>query len=311
MAIIRPNLAAKLKKGETYEQKLPGLDWHGGFMASPKLDGIRIFITGGNLLTRSGKPVANKKVREKILDNVQLLEGFDGELVYGNHEEPEYSFFRTSSAVMSQNGPEDVDFHVFDDMSAGVLNKTYMERCSSYHKRTDSLLPWVHGVEQVTCHTLGHMQRYEESMLARNYEGIMIRHVSSAYKQGRSTFREQGLIAIKRFADAEAIIIGFEEKNENENEAFTDELGYTKRSSHQSGKVAAGTLGAFVVKGAPGSDFAEKTFKVGTGFTAKQRQDFWDQRDSLIGRMIVFKYQDHSILDLPRIASFKGFRDDL
>ena len=311
MTILRPNLAAKLKKGETYDQKLPGLDWDTGFLASPKLDGIRVFVSGGNLSTRSGKPVANKRVREKILDNADLLEGFDGELVYGNHEDPEYSFFKTSSAVMSQGGPEDVDFHVFDDMSASVLDKPYRQRIQSYGSRVHGLLPWVYAVEQVPCYSMEQMMRYEETMLARNYEGIMIRGINSRYKQGRSTFKEEGLIAIKRFEDDEGIIVGFEELERNENEAYTDELGYTKRSSHQSGKVAAGILGKLVVEGVSESAFAGRQIKVGTGFTAAMRKDIWENRDNYLGRMITFKYQNHSIIDLPRIASFKGFRDDL
>jgi DNA ligase-1 len=127
----------------------------------------------------------------------------------------------------------------------------------------------------------------------------------SPYKCGRSTLREGWLLKLKRFIDEEAEVVGFEEEMQNNNEKTRDAFGLSERSSHQDNKTGKERLGSFVVKNPRGE------FKVGTGFTASQRQSFWERRDSLIGKVVTVKFFPIGIKDLPRHPVFKGFRNDL
>lgn len=58
--------------------------------------------------------------------------------------------------------------------------------------------------------------------------------------------KEGGLLRIKRFVDFEFVVDEILEGEENQNEAQTNELGKTFRSSHQENKVANGMIGAMI-----------------------------------------------------------------
>ena len=89
---------------------------------------------------------------------------------------------------------------------------------------------------------------YEEECLAAGYEGVMVRTPDSPYKCGRSTEREGWLLKIKRFEDAEAVVLESYEGMTNQNAAELDAFGRTKRSLAQAGMVGRGELGGFIVR---------------------------------------------------------------
>ena len=116
--------------------------------------------------------------------------------------------------------------------------------------RNSSALPEFEHVEKilpVEIRDAAQLAAYEEDCLAEGYEGVMIRTPDSPYKCGRSTEREGWLLKIKRFEDAEAVVLETYEGMSNHNEAQRDAFGRTKRSSAQAGKVGRGELGGFVV----------------------------------------------------------------
>ena len=52
----------------------------------------------------------------------------------------------------------------------------------------------------------------------------------------------------------------------------------------------------------------DELFNVGTGFSRTQRQKYWQQKDSLPGRMCKIKYQELSAeRKVPKMTSFDGF----
>ena len=71
--------------------------------------------------------------------------------------------------------------------------------------------------------------------------------------------------------------------------------------------VGKGRLGAFIVTTGP--DQVE--FKIGTGFTADQRQDYWNRRDELLEKTVTFKHQVFGANEAPRIPVFVGIRSAL
>lgn len=270
--------------------------------ASPKLDGIRCLILDGVAVSRTLKPIPNLHIRHQLAG----LPALDGELICGDPTDPD-CFNRTTSAVMSRDGAPRFTFRVFDHFGAPTDNfpqRLFLAEMAAYHARAD-FRP-VEMVRQDFIRDAAELARYEAEQVAAGYEGVMVRAIESPYKFGRSTAKEGILGKVKRFADAEAEIVGIEELHRNGNAAEINALGHTERSTAAAGLVPAGTLGALIVRA---EGFAE-TFKIGTGYTSAQRDSLWADRASLPGRLVKFKHQPAGAKDAPRFPVFLGFRLD-
>ena len=79
--------------------------------ASPKLDGVRGLVRGGVVVSRSLKPLPNKRLQLKF--GRPELEGYDGELIVGNPWSPTV-YNDTIREVMTIDGPCTADYYVFD-----------------------------------------------------------------------------------------------------------------------------------------------------------------------------------------------------
>jgi len=267
-------------------------------LASAKLDGVRAIVRDGVVYSRSNKPIPNKFVQQQF----KHLEHFDGELIVGFANSP--TVYRdTVSHVMSHDKVGfDVVFHVFDHV-ANMQAPYYLRNPAAGQQPRGNVALHL----QVVVDDLNQLLAFEEQTLNQGYEGLILRDSNAPYKMGRSTMKEQYLMKLKRFTDAEFEVIGYEERMENTNEAFTNELGRTKRSSHQEGKIGRGDLGALVLRDAQGL-----VFKVGTGFDDQQRASLWEARDrDLIGRLAKIKFFAIGVKDAPRHPVFLGFRDKI
>ncbi|MBT9167914.1 MAG: hypothetical protein DDT19_01258 [Syntrophomonadaceae bacterium] len=260
--------------------------------ASPKIDGIRCLMLAGKALTRNLKPIPNLFTRSLLEEYGVILDYFDGELVAGD-------FNSTSSSIMSLGGEPEFKFIIFDRIAFGSYKARFL--------RNFRLLPhFAEYIETVLINSEAELLEYETSCLSRGYEGIMLRRADGLdiYKYGRSTVKEAYLLKLKRFTDAEAVVIGFEEQLHNANIQERDKLGYSKRSSAKDGMIPADTLGALIVESAT---FGR--FNLGTGFSAEQRKEMWDKKGSYIGRLVKFKYQEIGMDSKPRFPVFLGFRN--
>ncbi|NBS71037.1 ATP-dependent DNA ligase, partial [bacterium] len=112
------------------------------------------------------------------------------------------------------------------------------------------------------------------------------------------------LLKVKKFVDDEAVVIGFEEKLTNNNEAKLDNFGNIKRSSSKDGLVAAGTLGTIIVKDSHGHMFG-----VGSGLNDETRDEIWANQSKYLGKMLKFKHFPQGVKECPRHPVFIGFRD--
>lgn len=271
-------------------------------LASPKFDGNRCYIEDGQAKSSSGKPIRNEFIRSTL--SIAELNGLDGELIVGSTTAPDVRRV-TSSGVSRKDGDPDFRLFVFDVLS--MPNYAFFERLSvardicidQYEFCRISYVPHVRvdNLEQVLL--------YEQQQLNAGYEGVILRDPNAPYKQGRSTLKQNWALKLKRFVDAEAEIIGCYEREHNDNEATTDEHGYTKRSSHSANKRGAGDLGGFIVR-----DLKTRVeFSVGTGFTAEQRRQYWADQAHIIGSIITYKHFPVGAKDKPNLPSFVAFRD--
>jgi len=288
------------------DNKIPTMDQiKFPIMVSPKLDGVRCTVQQGKLYSRSLKPIPNKNVQQLLSG---LPEGLDGELIHGDPWDDPYR--RTVSIVMSDDKPVgDINLHLFDTMSLGSLCPykdryeylcTLLKNPSPFHN--------VKLVEHTYVHTQETLEHMEQTFLEQGYEGAMLNDPHGLYKHGRSTIKEGTLLKLKRFLDAEAMIIGFTEEMENTNEAKKNELGKTERSSAKAGMVPKGSLGNFLVVGVGGT-YEGVEFAIGGGFTAAQKAEYWAKRNDLVNKIVTFKYFPTGSKDRPRMPIFKAFRD--
>lgn len=283
--ITRPLLAATVKYDQLDSIQYPAL-------VSPKIDGIRCLLHPDlGPVSRSFKPIPNNYIYNKLTQYSYL----DGELVVQG------DFNTVQSAVMRQTGTPEFEYLVFDcfyDQEAPFENRLQKAKVLAQAIPEARLVPHypVSSKENL-------MDRFSAFMDA-GYEGLMVRSLYAPYKSGRSTLRQGYLLKLKPVDTGEGQVTGTEALERNLNPKLPDELGLSRRSSHQENKVAVDRLGALVLD----TEWGE--LRVGTGFTEDQRIKYWNTRESLIGRVVQFQYQSVGMKDVPRFPSFKGFRQD-
>lgn len=294
--IKRPILAEKIEPSELENLKYPVL-------VSPKLDGIRCLIVDGKALSRSFKPIPNLFIQSLL--SKQEFNGLDGELVLEGK-----TFNETQSIVMSESSePVDFVYYCFDYVGKNGLNHPFELRLKDLEEVVQgSNNKWMVTVPQLLAHSSETIITTETTFLSQGYEGLMIRGCNSPYKNGRSTKKEAYLLKLKKFEDAEAVVVGFVEATTNTNELEVNELGLSKRSHKKAGKIRAGYLGAFLVK-----DLKTGTeFEIGTGdgLTKDLRAYIWDNQDKYLNKLIKYKHQPSGSKDKPRFPVWLGFRDE-
>lgn len=267
-----------------------------------KYDGIRAIVKDGVVLSLSLKPIRNKAIQEKY--GRTEYNGLDGELVVGSIYAPDV-FQKTTSVVMSYDKPIDgVNFYVFDDFSDP--DEVYEKRAFSAALKMATVNDG--GLVNATaklCNTREEIQQMMDEQAKLGGEGLIARVVNDRYKFGRSTLKEGFLLKMKFYEQAEFKVVGFTEQMHNANEAQTNELGRTFRSSEMSGLVPKGTLGALTLQMADG-----RLFNCGTGFTDEFRQAIWNNRDMFLNNIATVRYMATGIKDAPRHPVFVSFRDE-
>jgi DNA ligase-1 len=267
-------------------------------LASPKLDGVRATVRDGVVYSRSNKPIPNKAVQAKFAH----CSYYDGELIVG--DPCSKSVYRdTVSTVMAHDkGAESVVFHAFDHVEK--LGASYVTRRKELEERAKFVAMSVVLHPQREIGNLQQLEDFEVFCLELGYEGLILRDPNAPYKNGRSTVNEGYLLKMKRFVDAEATVISFEERMRNDNEKTVNELGRSKRSSHQAGKFGRGDLGALVCRTASGIEF-----NIGTGFSDSERAEIWGSRDKFLGSIAKYKFFPIGQKEAPRHPVFLGWRD--
>lgn len=279
-------------------------------LATPKIDGIRCVMREkhivelfGNVqveaISRTLTPIPNRYIQEKLAE--YNLTGLDGELITWTAGKMD-SYNDVQSKVMSRDGKPEFTYHVFDL----VLPLPYWDRMATFKDSKDYKWPDDCHLKKVLPRLIedeANLLAYEAACLEMGFEGVMLRNIDGPYKFGRSTWKQGWLLKLKRFEDSEATIIGFEELMRNENEATTNALGLTERSSHQANLVHGNTLGALIV---------EKdglVFNIGTGFDDLMRKQIWLRQAEYHGKTVKYKHQPHGAKEKPRCPVFLGFRN--
>lgn len=266
-------------------------------LASVKLDGIRCVTKFGGALTRSLKPVPNQHIRDMLAPYQDL----DGEIIVGEPTAPD-CYRTTNSAVMSHDGEPQFVFYVFDCLQNPT--NPFSRRFSDLQMR--NLPNFIKVLPQVYVDSQERLDELYAHYLEQGYEGAILRNEKAVYKYGRETAKSQNMLKMKPYADSEAVILSAYEAMENLNEAFTNELGQTERSTHAENKTGKGMVGGFIVRDIKsGIEFNCSAGKL----NHEERTELWGK--DLTGKIFKYRSMSYGVKDKPRFPRFIGWRSTL
>jgi ATP-dependent DNA ligase len=238
--------------------------WQPPYIVQPKFDGVRcrsIPIQTGP----KGNEVMLLSSEENIIYSVPhinfALQGLtaelDGELYcHGMNFNDILSI--TSRTVNLHPNYKEIQFHVFD-----IVNDESQLKRSIIIENLRGINPLIQVAQFWVCESLDDVMRTYDHIINLGYEGIIVRHSNAPYVKKRST-----------------LIMKFKPKKEDTYEI----VGFVEEESIHN--VPKCSLGSFILNSGDGG-----TFNVGSGFSADQRNHYWDHREELIGKIARVKYQ--------------------
>lgn len=288
----------------------------------PKYDGVRGLFLTDRFTGRSLKPFKNRVLTEFF--SQPEFQWLDGELILPDTDGIEGR--QCSLVTGATNSPSSQmipDIIVFDYLHPDLIGQGAV-----YGDRYTVLMEKVYGLQDkfgpnkvrlmpyTPVETMKQVLELDADFLEQGLEGSILRNHRAHYKPGRPSTKTQELMRIKRFIDFEFTIDAIEEAMENTNEAKTNELGRTERSTAQAGMVPKGMVGKF--KGRFHGDVIHNgkvLFKdgepvtVGPGqSTHDERRLWWQQPDLVVGQIGKAKFFPHQLLSAARMPIFLSLR---
>jgi DNA ligase-1 len=284
-----------------------------------KIDGVRALNINGTLTGRSLDPFKGFGITEYW--SRPYFKGLDGEMTLGdNPASTDRLCSLTTGAMGAFKGiTETSNLHwwVFDDLTNPA--DPYSVRYARLKVRVANLEhPRVHLVPLHIANNREELDALIARFFDEGYEGAIIRNLDAPAKEGRPSKVKQELVRVKGWMDSEMLVTGFTEGQTNTNEAKTNTLGRTERSSAKDGMVPNGMVGS--IHGTMIGDCfhpitGEKLFAdglpitIGTGtMTDAELLDYFKHPEKLVGRPVKFKHLAHGVKDLPRMGNYISHR---
>lgn len=168
-----------------------------GWLMSEKLDGIRAYWDGKNLLSRQGKIINAPEWFTKKLPPFEL----DGELWTSRAD------FENIQSIVLEQTPSSrwnmVKYMIFEVPHAKGDFTKRVNFIKEYIAQNE--LKHVEMVEQKVCGSKEELNSFLDEIVSKGGEGVMVKDGSRDYFEGRSNF----ILKVKKADDAEAKIIGY------------------------------------------------------------------------------------------------------
>jgi len=278
-----------------------------------KFDGVRALAvvtpTSVSLLSREGHPFDNfSEIVDAIMDKCRSCCDamdpdnkfgrkfvLDGEIVGENFQKLMRQTRRKKDVQTNGMIYHIFDIIPFDDFEAGFSKIPQSDRTEYLEKARDHIadvdcLQISEGINVNLNTTDGNVQMKEfyDNAVEMGLEGIMIKDVNAPYECKKGTH----WMKLKPAITVDLEIVGFEEG--------------TEEGKNQ------GRLGAFICEGV--DDGRTIRVNVGGGISDDARDEYWKDRDNLLGRVVEIKAdavtqnQDGTYsLRFPRFVRFRGF----
>ncbi len=288
----------------------------------PKIDGVRAYNPEGTLLARTQKKHGNRHTTAFYSQPAYV--GMDGELAAELETHPDLCRI-TSSAVGSYEGTPFTLWWLFDYVVDTTIHLPYEARYNELKQRVAELQAQSKGmrlrvVPYVVCNNLAELEAAHEANMQAGYEGSCIYNPSLPHKEGDSSATHGGVNRIKDFVDFEAEVLSVIEGEENQNEAQTNELGRTFRTSHQANKVPNGMVGNMSCRNLKDVfDIYDKKklliakdqiFTCSPGnMPHSDRLRFFKEQSLIVGKVIKAKFFPKGIKDAPRFPTYQCIRN--
>jgi ATP-dependent DNA ligase len=178
------------------------VDFKGGVLVSPKLDGMRCMASGTELWSRGGKPIETmthiqNAIRE-LRNGTDFQAILDGELYY--HDKASENFQEIISACKKyrKGVSEQVEYWVYDIVDEKMTALQRFLYYSEHIKKAGGGI--LRLVPQHLVYSIEEVYAYHEQFLEQGYEGTMVKNAQSYYRQDA---RSSDLLKLKDFQDAE------------------------------------------------------------------------------------------------------------
>ncbi len=205
------------------------------YWVSEKLDGVRAYWNGKNLISRQGNIFNAPQWFSNGFPDTPL----DGELWIKRQ-----SFALVSGIVRQQKGDDaqwrQITFMIFDLPGSAENFTARIKQMQAIVNKANS--PYLKMIAQQKVDNNAQLQQLLETVLGKGGEGLML-HRGAAFYQAK---RSKDLLKLKQYQDAEAVVL-----------------------QHLPGKGRnRGRMGALLVKTADGT-----VFKIGSGFSDQEREN--------------------------------------
>ena len=230
------------------------------YWVSEKLDGVRARWNGKQLISRGGKIFASPQWFVKGFPKQAL----DGELwiSQGRYED----VMSIVTKEKPHEGWRQIRLMIFDLPENPGRFEERVAAMRKLAKRTES--EHLQLIEQFRVPDEESLMRRLDAVIAAGGEGLMLHHQDAVYRRGRS----EDLLKLKRFDDAEAVVIGYK----------------PGKGKYQ------GMVGSLKVRRKDGREF-----HIGSGL-----KDFHRRRPPAIGSTVTYRFQGLTGNGLPRFPVF-------
>jgi DNA ligase-1 len=285
----------------------------------PKVDGVRAAAVRG-FVGRSMDPFKNHALNFKFSHD--LYAGLDGELTIdglltaeGLPEGETLCSLTTGLCNRSKlkKGeeclPDNAKWNLFDFLHPDIVHLPYEERyaalCTHVLAMPEVLAQHLHVLPYEVIENAEQALAFIAKCLDLQYEGAIFRNPKALHKSGRPGKRDNEFWRFKPTSDKDAVCTGFEEAETNLNEAKTNSLGRTERSSHKENKVGNGMVGTVLAIDVE----TGKPIRVGPGkMTHAFRVAAFKDPSLLVGQPFKYCSLDTGVKDAPRQARFITLR---
>ena len=192
MFLFQDIVALDLEKAKIYKQEHNIIGWY----MSEKLDGIRAYWNGHNLLSKNGNIINAPKYFTKNFPKFSL----DGELWTTRND------FENIQSIVLDKKPsikwKEITYNIFE---APNIKGNFIQRLTyakNHFKKSKNI--YVKFIKQIKCKNSDDLDIFLEKIILLKGEGVIIKKGDLAYQEGRSS----NILKVKKFFDAEGLVIG-------------------------------------------------------------------------------------------------------